>query len=227
MTRFDFGPVEFVTITFDGEPTPQMATAVSDLAKAGTIRLLDLVLVTHHADGRVEITDIEDVGDGHAFSSIRLEASGLAAEDDIVDLARATPAGSSARLRSRPASSRASSRSPAQLRTHHARFAATPSRGSSTASRTYALLALGVPTVGLVLAAVQDRLGDVWIVIAMVLTAVAGGLLALRIVPLQADTLRGTASTGDPGSLRMLTGMFNLLWVAVVVLMVLRPGAEA
>ena len=94
MTRFDFGPVEFVTITFDGEPTPQMATAVSDLAKAGTIRLLDLVLVTHHADGRVEITDIEDVGDGHAFSSIRLEASGLAAEDDIVNLARATPAGS-------------------------------------------------------------------------------------------------------------------------------------
>lgn len=94
-------------------------------------------------------------------------------------------------------------------------------------TRTYALLALSVPAVGLALAAVQDRLGEVWIVAAMSLTAVAGGLLALRLVPLQADTLRDTATEGSLRSLRMLAGVFNLLWVAVVVLMIVRPGAEA
>ena len=93
-------------------------------------------------------------------------------------------------------------------------------------TRTYALLAIIVPAVGLVLAAVQGRFGEVWIVVAMVLTAVAGGLLALRLVPLQADTLRDAATEGDLRSLRMLTGVFNLLWVAVVVLMIVRPGAE-
>jgi hypothetical protein len=91
-------------------------------------------------------------------------------------------------------------------------------------TRTYGALALGVPLVGLLLAAVQGRLGEIWITVAMVLTAVAGGLLALRIAPGQGEAL------ADPRPerlrrLRALTGAFNLLWVAVVVLMVVRPGA--
>ncbi|QOD45245.1 hypothetical protein H9X71_08390 [Clavibacter zhangzhiyongii] len=92
-------------------------------------------------------------------------------------------------------------------------------------TRTYAVAALAVPVIGLVLAATQGRLTEVWIVAAMVLTAVAGGLLALRIVPLQADTLDRPAAPADLRALRSLTGIFNLLWVTVVVLMVLRPGA--
>lgn len=94
-------------------------------------------------------------------------------------------------------------------------------------TRTYALLALVVPAAGLVLAAAQGRLGETWVVLAMVLTAVAGGLLALRLVPLQADALRDGAARGDLRTLRMLTGAFNLLWVTVVVLMILRPGAAS
>jgi hypothetical protein len=94
-------------------------------------------------------------------------------------------------------------------------------------TRTYAVAALAVPAIGLVLAATQGRLNEVWIVVAMVLTAVAGGLLALRIVPLQGDTLARAATSGDLRALRSLTGIFNLLWVTVVVLMVLRPGAYA
>ncbi|MDQ0745419.1 hypothetical protein QFZ62_002727 [Clavibacter sp. B3I6] len=92
-------------------------------------------------------------------------------------------------------------------------------------TRTYAVAALAVPVLGLVLAAAQGRLTEVWIVAAMVLTAVAGGLLALRIVPLQGETLTRPATAADLRALRSLTGIFNLLWVTVVVLMVLRPGA--
>jgi uncharacterized membrane protein len=93
-------------------------------------------------------------------------------------------------------------------------------------TRTYAVAALAVPVIGLVLAATQGRLTEGWIVAAMVLTAVAGGLLALRIVPLQGGTLARAATAADLRALRSLTGIFNLLWVTVVVLMVLRPGAS-
>jgi Na+/proline symporter len=93
-------------------------------------------------------------------------------------------------------------------------------------TRTYGTLALIVPVVGLVLATVQGRTTEVWIIVAMVLTAIAGALLALRIAPAQADAL---ASPDDGSQLRrlgMLAGIFNLLWVVVVVLMIVRPGSE-
>jgi hypothetical protein len=93
-------------------------------------------------------------------------------------------------------------------------------------TRVYGILALVVPVIGLVLAAVQGRLGEVWITIAMVLTAVAGGLLALRIVPAQRDALAGSLDAGGLRTMRVLTGVFNLLWATVVVLMIVRPGAE-
>ncbi|WP_311258525.1 hypothetical protein [Microbacterium sp. WCS2018Hpa-9] len=93
-------------------------------------------------------------------------------------------------------------------------------------TRTYGIMALTVPLVGLVLAAVQGRLGEIWITIAMVLTAVAGALLVLRIVPAQRDALGSASDPRRLANLRALTGVFNLMWVAVVVIMIVRPGAE-
>lgn len=93
-------------------------------------------------------------------------------------------------------------------------------------TRVYGLLAVAVPVGGLALTVVQARATEVWVIVAMTLTAVAGGLLALQIVPRQREALEGP---GDGTSLRrlaMTTGIFNLLWVVVVVLMVLRPGAS-
>jgi hypothetical protein len=93
-------------------------------------------------------------------------------------------------------------------------------------TRGYGTLALVVPVVGLVLAVLQGRTTEIWIVVAMILTAVAGALLALRIASGQADAL----ATPDDGTqlrrLGMLSGIFNLLWVVVVVLMIVRPGSE-
>ncbi|WP_194764921.1 hypothetical protein [Microbacterium sp. UFMG61] len=93
-------------------------------------------------------------------------------------------------------------------------------------TRTYGILALSVPLVGLALAAVQGWLGEIWITIAMVLTAIAGALLVLRIVPAQRDALASVPDRGGLGGMRAMTGVFNLLWVTVVVLMIVRPGAE-
>jgi zinc transporter ZupT len=93
-------------------------------------------------------------------------------------------------------------------------------------TRTYGVLALVVPLIGLVLAAVQGRLGEIWITLAMVLTAVAGGLLALRIVPLQKEAIDAPDEGMRLRTLGALTGVFNLLWATVVVLMIVRPGAS-
>jgi hypothetical protein len=93
-------------------------------------------------------------------------------------------------------------------------------------TRVYGVLALAVPVAGMALALVQNRMGEVWIVAAMVMTAVAGALLALQIVPRQRDALE---SPGDGSQLRrtaMLSGVFNLLWAAVVVMMIVRPGSD-
>lgn len=93
-------------------------------------------------------------------------------------------------------------------------------------TRIYGVLAVAVPVVGLLLATVQGRTSEVWVVVAMVLTAIAGGLLALQIAPLQQQAL----TTPDDGTqlrrLGMVTGLFNLLWVVVVVLMIVRPGSS-
>jgi hypothetical protein len=92
-------------------------------------------------------------------------------------------------------------------------------------SRGYGIAGIVVPVAGIVLAAVQGRMGEIWISIAMVLTVLAGLLLALGIVPLQRDAL---AEPDDGRRLRllsMLAGGYNLLWAVVVVLMIVRPGA--
>ncbi len=55
------------------------------------------------------------------------------------------------------------------------------------------------------------------------LTAVAAALLAFTILPAQRSIVGG--ATGNPGRLGMFTGVFNLLWAVVVVLMIVRPGS--
>jgi hypothetical protein len=93
-------------------------------------------------------------------------------------------------------------------------------------TRVYGVLALAVPVIGLALAGVQGRSTEVWIIAAMVLTAVAGGLLAVQIAPRQRKALAAPGSAAELRSLGMVTGLFNLLWVIVVVLMVVHPGSR-
>ncbi|WP_306362523.1 hypothetical protein [Nocardia sp. CC227C] len=91
---------------------------------------------------------------------------------------------------------------------------------------TYALLALIVPAVGILLAAVQGRMSEIWITLAMALTFTAGGMLAIVIHPMQRQALDAPDDGKRLRALGMLAGIYNLLWTVVVVLMIVRPGAE-
>ncbi|WP_294569792.1 hypothetical protein [uncultured Arthrobacter sp.] len=92
--------------------------------------------------------------------------------------------------------------------------------------RVYGTTAIIVPVVGLLLAVVQQRVGEVWITAAMLLTAVAGGLLALQIVPRQREALSIPDTGVQLRRLGMFAGLFNVLWFVVVVMMIVRPGSD-
>lgn len=107
----------------------------------------------------------------------------------------------------------------------------------------YAVLAVAVPVFGIGTAARLHVLGQAWLIVAMVLTAAAGLLLAVAIVPGQrrvlavldaTDTAPAAPGLRLPGAallartvarLSMLTGVFALTWAVVVVLMIVRPGS--
>lgn len=97
-------------------------------------------------------------------------------------------------------------------------------------TRVYAVLALVVPVFGISTALALDVLTDAWLLVSMLLTAIAGLVLALVVLPRQA-AVRAALDAGSPDgaldvrALAMGAGVFNLLWAAVVVLMVVRPGS--
>ena len=97
MSDFEYGPVQFLLIGFRGEtPNPQVVAAITDLIEADTIRLLDLLLVTHEADDTVTAVEIEDLTDEFGFGSIELEASGVATDADIQEFGAEIPLGTTA-----------------------------------------------------------------------------------------------------------------------------------
>lgn len=97
--------------------------------------------------------------------------------------------------------------------------------------RVYAAIALAVPVFGFATASSLGVLGDAWLIASIVLTAMAAGVLALLVLPRQ-DALLAQLDEGSPpvergttAQLAMFTGAFNLLWAAVTVLMIARPGS--
>ncbi|MBO8186867.1 DUF2269 family protein [Streptomyces spirodelae] len=103
----------------------------------------------------------------------------------------------------------------------------------------YAVFGVAVPVFGMATGAQLGVLTDAWLVASLILTTLAAVLLGAVVLPSQARML-GAAGIGldegesvpeisDPRAaaarLAMVTGVFNLLWAVVVVLMIVRPGS--
>ncbi|MGW8451724.1 DUF2269 family protein [Streptomyces niveus] len=105
----------------------------------------------------------------------------------------------------------------------------------------YAIVGVAVPVFGIATGAQLGVLTDAWLLTSIVLTTIAAAILALAILPGQermiesaeAAAADGTGTgTGDGADTKRaaarlagLTGVFNLLWAVVVVLMIVRPGS--
>ena len=93
--------------------------------------------------------------------------------------------------------------------------------------RVYAYAAIAVPVFGFGVAGTMHVMGDPWLLVSIGLTAVAAAVLALLVLPRQKRLLlTGKPASDTLGRLAMLTGVFNLLWAVVTVLMIVRPGSS-
>jgi hypothetical protein len=68
-------------------------------------------------------------------------------------------------------------------------------------------------------------MGEIWITTAIVLTACAAAIIITTIHPMQRQALEAPDDGRRLRTLGMLTGGYNVLWLIVVVLMIVRPGA--
>ncbi|WP_256103848.1 hypothetical protein [Streptomyces sp. ODS05-4] len=91
--------------------------------------------------------------------------------------------------------------------------------------RVYTGVGAAVPVLGFATASALGVLGSPWLITSIALTTIAAAILWVLILPAQETALEGAAPPGGPSRLAMLTGIFNLLWVAVTVLMIVRPGS--
>jgi hypothetical protein len=114
--------------------------------------------------------------------------------------------------------------------------------------RVYALLAVAVPVFGYATASTLHVLGSPWLIASIALTGVAAVVLGLLVLPGQDTILAALTTAADNGTetgtenkiqtgtaarvdrtaisrLAMTTGLFNLLWATVTVLMIVRPGS--
>ncbi|MGV9573351.1 hypothetical protein ACWDRX_29540, partial [Streptomyces nigra] len=96
--------------------------------------------------------------------------------------------------------------------------------------RAYAAFGVSVPVLGLATALAMGVLGSGWLIASIALTAAAAGLLVAFVLPRQEELLEDldAGRTVDrPATVRlaMFTGIFNLLWATVTVLMIVRPGS--
>src|SRR4026209_2383222 len=93
------GPVDYVVVEFPAGAsnfTGEMAAALVRLVNSGTIRLIDVLILTKNEDGTVdamELSDIEELGE---LQALEAELAELLAEEDVVNLAAAMDPGSTA-----------------------------------------------------------------------------------------------------------------------------------
>ncbi|MFD9279693.1 protease [Streptomyces mirabilis] len=119
--------------------------------------------------------------------------------------------------------------------------------------RLYAAVGVAVPVFGFATAKNMGVLGDTWLIVSIALTALAAVVLAALVLPRQTTLMEGVegmegveerieagvgagaegaANAGvsrvdprDTARLAMFTGLFNLLWATVTILMIVRPGS--
>jgi hypothetical protein len=105
--------------------------------------------------------------------------------------------------------------------------------------RVYGGVGIAVPVLGFATAMSMGVLNDAWLIVSMLLTALAAMVLLALVLPRQEEILAGVGDTASEGGgteatavdtratarLAMFTGVFNLLWATVTVLMIVRPGS--
>ncbi len=93
------GPIDFAVIEFEGDAISDDVTAsLVILIASGTIRLMDLAVVTKSASGDVEILEIENVDEAGGLRELAQLVVDVVAEADILALTEVLEPGTTALL---------------------------------------------------------------------------------------------------------------------------------
>jgi hypothetical protein len=99
-TPFDqLGPVDYLVVEFPAGAknfTGEMAAELLKLVDAGTIRIVDVLILDKAEDGSVDATELADIEQLGELQSIEAELAELLAADDVEHLAAAMEPGSTA-----------------------------------------------------------------------------------------------------------------------------------
>lgn len=95
----DLGPVDYVVVEFPAGAanfTGEMAAELVSLVESGTIRVIDILILTKNEDGSVDAAELEDIDELGPLQQIEAELAELLAADDVINLAAAMEPGSTA-----------------------------------------------------------------------------------------------------------------------------------
>ena len=95
----ELGPVDYVVVEFPAGAsnfTGEMAKELVALVDSGTIRVIDMLILTKNEDGTVDAMELSDLDELGELQALEAELAELLAEDDVVHLAAAMEPGSTA-----------------------------------------------------------------------------------------------------------------------------------
>jgi Family of unknown function (DUF6325) len=93
------GPVDYIVVEFPAGTsnfTGEMAEELIRLVNAGTIRLIDVLILIKDEDGSVQAMELSDLDDLGELQALEAKLAELLAEEDVVHLAAAMEPGSTA-----------------------------------------------------------------------------------------------------------------------------------
>ena len=95
----ELGPVDYLVVEFPAGAsnfTGEMATELIALVDSGTIRVIDVLILTKNDDGTVDATELSDIDELGELQAMEAELAELLAADDVEHLAAAMEPGSTA-----------------------------------------------------------------------------------------------------------------------------------
>ena len=95
----ELGPVDYVIVEFPAGAssfTGEMATELVALVDAGTIRVIDVLILQKNQDGSVEAMELSEIEELGELQAIEAQLAELLAKDDVEHLAAAMEPGTTA-----------------------------------------------------------------------------------------------------------------------------------
>jgi Family of unknown function (DUF6325) len=95
----ELGPVDYAVVEFPAGATNftgEMTAELIALVESGTIRVIDVLILTKDGDGNIEASELSELAELGDLQRIEAELAELLAADDVVHLAAAMDPGSTA-----------------------------------------------------------------------------------------------------------------------------------